>query len=164
MKKVISMLIVFTMTATSYGRSVCVRNLTEWWARDYRDYTKIMGMMEKELGYGIAIYEDVYDLYYIGRHLDWRQYMAARLIQRPENEHKSMVKALDIVDYYLCAGTCPNEEMISLLEKRGFVFYKIIDPRPEEDGRWTIEFLKRHKRLSPLGPYCVWKRMDKVNE
>ena len=132
-----------------YGRSVFARNISEYFARPWRDYDKVQAEVASAVGFGVSCFNDSFQLYYLGRELGWKQYapLGVALCK----------KELDGVSIYIGdKGRIPE----GILKENGFEFYReICTPVPPEPGT-VADFLMKANRLSALGPYLIYRRGD----
>lgn len=155
---------VWGIVVCMFIRFVVIRNIPEYFAKDFRDYDYVRSEVTKALGRNATIYVDTYHLYYIGRSLGWRQYRAAELIQRRIEEKIAFEKLLSKVDWYIGEGYEPDAKRLSILKENGFKFEKVICEPDYTKLNIITEFLRTKRRLSPLGPYCVFKRSGNTSK
>ena len=141
----------------SYGYSVVARNFSEWFAKDYRDYEKVKAELVKSIGRNVALFNDSFQLYYIGRELGWRQFASG--VSNSDIDDK----ILQDVDLCIRDDSRPHEHstLPERLERNGYVLDAVVC-RPKDPPEGSIAaFLKKHHRLFPLGPYYIYRKVKR---
>ena len=146
------MWIVGCMTLLAYGRTYICRNLTDYRVRHHRDYAALRPVIEQKLGRNISVYADTFQLYYLGRELNWKQYhYLVQWVLPPTN-------LLARVDACISCAEGEKNGFAQHLADKGFKFAFCIDqPIPKPD------WLTRHIPTlggdgAFLGPYNVYRR------
>lgn len=135
----------------SYGYAVVLRNGVDFFARPYRDYSRVEVVCEEVIGRDVRIYSDTFQLYYVGRALGWHQIRTAfGAIHRD---------VLAQTDYFITEREELSDQEQCVLEDQGFRLIETIDCRPNRSMTCIEQILNKVGRLRPLGPYYLYKRM-----
>ena len=145
--------LLFCMVVFSYGLSFVARDISEYFTKPYRDYGKVKQECEKEIGQNVALVNDSMELYFIGRELGWRQLNSTFDISGVDE------RLLAAVDIYICDAKYDiRGNTADRLERAGYKFDKVICIPKEPPANSIAAFLKKHGRLSPLGPYRIFRK------
>lgn len=137
------MAVVWVMTFASVVRTGIVRNGLDFLTRSSRDYAAVTRYLLEKVGREAAVYTDSFELYYVGRELDWRQF-------RVESQDENAVRAiLEKCSWYV-NGPCSLKTLPeSLVLSCGFVRVGSFCTSDEITGR----------RANPqLGPFVLYRR------
>lgn len=138
------------MALASWGWSVGLRNVTECFMRDYRDYDKLRADMTREIGCDVKIYMYCDHQYYIGRELGWKMY---------RHQHVDQARELfDRVDYVLEEEQMLDAEKIGQIMSCGFATNRIICADVRKPANAIERFLVEHGRAHAYGPYRLFVR------
>jgi hypothetical protein len=138
-----------------YSFSILLRNGTEFFAKDVRNVKRVKEILQVEVGANVRIYCDTFQLYYVGRELNWNQYRLAF----PSTNLKDLLNTLDI-EYFIAEKKSLSPRMNLILAKEGFELKKEITVIDLEGLSQMEHFLNAMGRLSPYGPYCLYKRKE----
>jgi hypothetical protein len=142
------------MLMASFARTYLFRNLCDYYAKDARDYGRVMKVVEREIGHGVKIYNDCYELYLAGRALGWRQQRV--YLNRATEVRKKMLAENDM---YIGGETSVSAEREIELVAAGYVAAGVIDCSCELPGSRVARFLFSTGRCSPVyGRYVVWTK------
>lgn len=141
------------MCVATYGYSILLRNGTEYFAKDVRDAQVLKDVLKREIGENKKIYCDTFQLYYVGRELNWEQY---RLASRFPAEG-IIIEKLEI-EYYITEKSKLTKQVQDDLKKNNFVFVKEIRPFDLENLSSIEKFLQNHGRLTSYGPYYLYAK------
>lgn len=150
--RAVLMCVVALMLVFAYGRTYICRNLTDYRVRHRMDYAALRPVIEQELGRDISVYADTFQLYCLGRELNWKQYhYLAQWVLPPTN-------LLAKVDYCISNAEGEKKGFVQHLTDNGFKFaFRIEQPIPEFD--WLTRHIPPLGGHEPfLGPYNVYQR------
>lgn len=153
--KVGYLFLLFVMGCISFGYSVLLRNGTEFFAKDVRNVQRVKEVIQTEIGCAVRIYCDTFQLYYIGRELNWSQYRLA-------GDQTAIGKILEVlpINFYITEQEALSQETLDVLTKNGFVFFKKIVVFDLEKLSAIEKFLLKFDRLRPYGPYYLYSKVD----
>jgi hypothetical protein len=147
--------VIWAVVALLYGGvySVLIRNFVESFAKDARQKEIIVETMRDEVGgSGTRVYNDAFQLYYVGRSIGWMQYrMGWGEWWKPGNAEGILKK----VDCFL--GQDLAQDKVRMLEERGFRFEKTIE-LPANTGTVGEYIYARLKRQLCYGPFQLYRR------
>lgn len=157
--KITYLAILLFMAVVSYSYSILLRNGTEFFAKNVRDAEVSKQVLEKEIGKNAKIYCDTFQLYYIGRELNWKQYrLASKLPAEGE-----VLDGFEI-EYYITEKEKLAPRISEVLKEKGFVFTKKIAPFEFKNLSQVEKLLQKVGRLTSYGPYYLYSKSKMLNE
>jgi hypothetical protein len=155
--KMLYLYILFFMGGASFIYSILLRNVSEYFTKEFRSLTHVKEMFKKEIGENKRIYCDTFQLYSIGKNLNWKQY---RVISKNESDIFEAIQNLN-VEYYVTEKKLMTLEKSTLLNNHGFVLLKEITPFVLDNLSFVQSKLNRYNRLMPYGPYYLYYKTPK---
>lgn len=142
LSKIVRLLLLF-YAMCFFGRSVLARNCIDFIAMKGRDYGVVQDEFEKVVGKNVRVYNNSFQLYYIGRILEWKQFRSVK------NESLLCKEFWENIDFYIT-----EKKLDDITAKnRGFRYLCKISPFEDlEDSKML------RGRFAPIGHYFVYKR------
>ena len=144
------------MVLISSCYSLVLRNGIEYFTKDLRCFDHLCSVIKLEIGEYKKIYCDTFQLYYVGRTLNWEQY---RLASKNISSFDEIMKNVDF-EYYITEESKITEKKNRILKENGFAFYKKITPFNLANVSYIQKILKEKNRLGSYGPYYLYRKDD----
>lgn len=146
------------MATLSYVRIAVCKNAVEFMSRSINDERRLEHVLDDTLGRDIRVYAAVFDVYYAGRALGWRQY---RSFNRSGSKFDLYPELIDKVDFFISTPKQAREHGEEL-NAAGFVPFSEIAgfemPAWAESTWWR--YIQRFSAWNPhpYGPYVVFRK------
>ncbi len=151
--------IILLMGLYGYCYSVILRNSLDYFTKEHRDYSQIRCVLEDVIGRKKNVYLATYQLYYVGRSLEWSQFY------HPGSNVNGPIppKLLQHVDYYVVEKDKLSSIQACQLAAEGFRLIQEVGLCVEHTPSAVVRFLEKHGRLRPLGPYLIYCKASLIS-
>ncbi len=142
------------MVMAAFGWSVALRNFTEYFTKDFRDYEKMRQTLDKEIGRDVRICLGVNPAYYIGRELGWSMYSCHDSCT--ERDRINLLR--EKVDFVLFDTQWEQPGDVERIMSYGFKTNYLICTDIKKPSNRIERFLVDHGRSSAYGPFRVFRK------